>query len=198
MDTYRKEETIDGEVAFVVVIDTAGQEEYANLRAQYYRKGEGFIAVYSIADRATFQEVEKIRNDVLRERNTDERVPMVLVGNKCDLNQQREVTKEEGETLAKLWYGDSGAPIPFFETSAKENINIDEAFHQIVREIRDKNRGKKPAPEPVHASPEKRVELREAAKPEKQTAKAPSKPGGKASRVKKQDNKKKKKKCVLM
>eukprot|EP01060_Flectonema_neradi_P040154 TRINITY_DN905_c0_g1_i1.p1 TRINITY_DN905_c0_g1~~TRINITY_DN905_c0_g1_i1.p1 ORF type:complete len:363 (+),score=69.30 TRINITY_DN905_c0_g1_i1:98-1186(+) len=136
LDTYRKEVAFNGEFTPVIVIDVAGQEEYTQLRDCYHKKSDGFIVVYSVDDRDSFQEVEKRRNEVLLARGDDALVPMILVGNKCDLNEQRQVTKEEGERLAKTWYGND-VSIPFFETSAKDNNNIDEVFHQIIRQIQN-------------------------------------------------------------
>jgi len=62
-----------------------------------------------------------------------EKVPMVLVGNKCDLDAERQVTTQEGEERAKQW------ACPFFETSAKTRVNVEESFFQLVREIRNQS-----------------------------------------------------------
>ena len=138
-DVYKKQEYVDGEATMLEIVDTAGQEQYESMRAQYYKEGQGFIAVYSVADRTSFQEVEKLRNDVLGERNCD-RAPMVLVGNKCDL-QERKVSTAEGQALAANWFEDGKGPVPFYETSAKEGTNITETFHQVVREIQRERQG---------------------------------------------------------
>jgi GTPase SAR1 family protein len=69
-------------------------------------------------------------------------VPVVLVGNKCDLESERTVTKEEGEAMAKAWGGEGGATIPFFEASAKDKINDKEIFYQIVREMKNRKENK--------------------------------------------------------
>lgn len=67
---------------------------------------------------------------------------MVLVGNKCDLESERTVTKEEGEAMAKAWGGEGGPTIPFFEASAKDKINDKEIFYQIVREMKNRKENK--------------------------------------------------------
>eukprot|EP01064_Diplonema_japonicum_P027114 TRINITY_DN388_c4_g1_i1.p1 TRINITY_DN388_c4_g1~~TRINITY_DN388_c4_g1_i1.p1 ORF type:complete len:271 (+),score=44.67 TRINITY_DN388_c4_g1_i1:51-863(+) len=134
LDKYRKQVQIDGRTEIVEIVDTAGQEEYRSMRAQYYEKGEGFVVVYSITDRGSMGEVEKLRDDILEEKGCS-CVPMVLVGNKCDLETERKVTKSEGEALARNWFRENKG-IPFFESSAKDAINIDECIHQIVRELR--------------------------------------------------------------
>jgi len=129
-DSYRKQVTIDGESCLLDILDTAGQEEYSAMRDQYMRTGEGFLLVYSIDRQDSFAEVDKFRRQILRVKDM-ERIPMILVGNKCDLeDEQREVSKEEAQAYAKSF------GIPFMETSAKRRINVDEAFHELVREIR--------------------------------------------------------------
>lgn len=104
-----------------------GQEEYSALRDQYFRTGQGFLLVYSITSRESFNEIFTFRNQVLRVKDKD-RVPMVLVGNKCDL-AEREVATTEGKLLAE----ELGCP--FWETSAKSRINVEECFYSLVREI---------------------------------------------------------------
>lgn len=70
-----------------------------------------------------------------------ERVPMVIVGNKSDLENERQVKTEEGKELAAK-FGTPGHPVPFFETTAKNNINVEATFFEIVREIRRQPGGK--------------------------------------------------------
>ncbi|ORY58110.1 ras-like protein [Pseudomassariella vexata] len=132
-DSYRKQCVIDDEVALLDVLDTAGQEEYSAMREQYMRTGEGFLLVYSITSRQSFEEITTFQQQILRVKDKDY-FPMVVVGNKCDLESEREVTRQEGETLAKNF------GCKFIETSAKSRINVDKAFYDIVREIRRYNR----------------------------------------------------------
>jgi GTPase KRas protein len=112
------------------VLDTAGQEEYSAMREQYMRTGEGFLLVYSITSRSTFEEVKTFHQQILRVKDKDW-FPMVLIGNKCDLLSQRVVSTQEGMELARFW------KCPMLETSARSRINIDEAFYALVRTIRD-------------------------------------------------------------
>jgi GTPase KRas len=84
--------------------------------------------VYSITDSKSFQEVVKTIETVLRLKN-ENHFPMVLVGTKCDLENERKVTFEEGSALSNK-YG-----IPFFETSAKKEINVDESMFSLVDEV---------------------------------------------------------------
>ncbi|KJZ77912.1 Ras-like protein [Hirsutella minnesotensis 3608] len=133
-DSYRKQCLIDDEVALLDVLDTAGQEEYSAMREQYMRTGEGFLLVYSISSRQSFEEITTFQQQILRVKDKDY-FPMVVVGNKCDLDErEREVTWQEGDALAKSF------GCKFLETSAKSRINVDKAFYDIVREIRRYNR----------------------------------------------------------
>jgi GTPase KRas protein len=132
-DSYRKQCMIDDEVALLDVLDTAGQEEYSAMREQYMRTGEGFLLVYSITSHQSFDEITTFQQQILRVKDKDY-FPMVVVGNKCDLESEREVTRQEGEALARSF------GCKFIETSAKSRINVDKAFYDIVREIRRYNR----------------------------------------------------------
>ncbi|KAL1865433.1 hypothetical protein VTK73DRAFT_5247 [Phialemonium thermophilum] len=132
-DSYRKQCVIDDEVALLDVLDTAGQEEYSAMREQYMRTGEGFLLVYSITSRQSFEEITTFQQQILRVKDKDY-FPMVVVGNKCDLESEREVSRQEGENLARSF------GCKFIETSAKSRINVDKAFYDIVREIRRYNR----------------------------------------------------------
>ena len=100
------------------------------MRDQYMRTGEGFLCVYSITSRASFDEIVSFREQILRVKDKDQ-VPMIIVGNKCDLDSERQVSFAEGKDLAKSF------GCPFVETSAKTRHNIEDAFFQLVREIRE-------------------------------------------------------------
>ena len=129
-DSYRKQVTIDDEVCVLDILDTAGQEEYSAMRDQYMRTGEAFLLVYSITSRTSFNEISSFREHILRVKDADKKVPMVLAGNKNDLFNEREVTVWEGEELAKSF------SIPFFETSAKNRLNVEDSFYELVRELK--------------------------------------------------------------
>ena len=128
-DSYRKQVSVDGETCLIDILDTAGQEEYSAMRDQYMRSGQGFILVYSITSMDSFLDLENFRQQLYRVKDTDN-IPIVLAGNKCDLDFERVVSKERGIELAtrNKW--------PFFETSAKERINVTDTYFQMVREIR--------------------------------------------------------------
>lgn len=105
------------------------------MRDQYMRCGEGFLICYSVTDRHSFQEALEYRKLIARVR-AGEDIPLVLVGNKFDLQPQRKVSLEEGKALARQF------GCPFYETSAALRHYVDEAFHTLVREIRLKERQK--------------------------------------------------------
>lgn len=93
LDSYRKQCVIDDEVALLDVLDTAGQEEYSAMREQYMRTGEGFLLVYSITSRQSFEEIATFQQQILRVKDKDY-FPVIVVGNKCDLDNERAVSKE--------------------------------------------------------------------------------------------------------
>jgi len=132
-DSYRKQCVIDDEVALLDVLDTAGQEEYSAMREQYMRTGEGFLLVYSMTSRQSFEEIVTFQQQILRVKDKDY-FPIIVVGNKCDLESERQVSTEEGKQLARSF------GCKFIETSAKSRINVDNAFYDIVREIRKYNK----------------------------------------------------------
>jgi len=131
-DAYRKQLVVDNKMCFVEVIDTAGQEEYATLRDQWVREGQGFILVYSIASRQTFDRLEVFRQSMLKVKR--QKPIFMLVGNKCDKTYEREVSKEEGVQMARNFGCD------FMETSARTAYNVELLFTNLVRALRQTKR----------------------------------------------------------
>jgi len=127
-DSYRKQVEIDGTQCMLEILDTAGTEQFTAMRDLYMKNGQGFVLVYSIIAQSTFNDLPDLREQILRVKDKDE-VPMVLVGNKCDLQDQRVITTEQGQELARK-FGCS-----FLEASAKKRINVDEIFHDLIRQI---------------------------------------------------------------
>ncbi|KAJ8252667.1 hypothetical protein COCON_G00219790 [Conger conger] len=127
-DSYRKQVVIDGETCLLDILDTAGQEEYSAMRDQYMRTGEGFLCVFAINNTKSFEDIHQYREQIKRVKDSDD-VPMVLVGNKCDL-PARTVETRQAQDLARS-YG-----IPCIETSAKTRQGVEDAFYTLVREIR--------------------------------------------------------------
>jgi len=128
-DSYRKQILIDDEPALLDILDTAGQEEFRAMQDQWTYDGQGFLLVYNVTSRPTFDEVSIIYEKLLRVKDAT-KVPLVLAGNKCDLKAERQVQYNEGAELAKQW------DCPFFETSAKTKLNSESCFIELIREVR--------------------------------------------------------------
>ena len=110
--------------------DTAGQERFKTITETYYKGASGVLAVYSVNDRKTFNSIEnwiKQIND-----SQPEGIAKMIIGNKSDVpDSERQVSKSEGQAMAKKFgFG-------FLETSAKDNININEAFNLIGKAMKD-------------------------------------------------------------
>jgi len=144
-DSYRKQAVIDNQACMLEVLDTAGQEEYTALRDQWIRDGEGFLLVYSISSRSSFTRIKKFHNQIKRVKESTQSSPgygsplgaaapalppIMLVGNKSDRIAEREVSTQEGHALAR----ELGCE--FVEASAKNYINVDKAFYDVVRILR--------------------------------------------------------------
>eukprot|EP00124_Ichthyophonus_hoferi_P004464 Ihof_evm3s496 gene=Ihof_evmTU3s496 len=112
-DAYRKQCEVDNIPVILDILDTAGQEEYSAMREQYMQGGDGFLCVYSIIARESFAELSQIVKQILRVKDAAS-FPIVLAGNKVDMENERQVTTEEGAELAASLGG-----LPFVETSAK-------------------------------------------------------------------------------
>ncbi|VDL89955.1 unnamed protein product [Schistocephalus solidus] len=118
-DSYRKRITFGNEEVDLHILDTAGQEEYMGIRDAYYRSSEGFMLVFDITESASFNLLSGFLDNILRVKGT-ESVPMIVVGNKKDLEGNRQVPSEE----AKRWAASHG--LLYIETSAKTNENVDD------------------------------------------------------------------------
>ncbi|QLL32962.1 hypothetical protein HG536_0D04840 [Torulaspora globosa] len=128
-DSYRKTIEIDNKMISLEILDTAGVAQFTAMRELYIKSGMGFLLVYSVTDRQSLQELMDLREQVLRIKDMD-RVPMVLVGNKADLTEERAISVEEGIEVSSNW-----GKVPFYETSALLRSNVDEVFIDLVRQI---------------------------------------------------------------
>lgn len=127
-DFYRKEIEVDSAPSVLEILDTAGTEQFASMRDLYIKNGQGFVIVFSITSLQTFQDIKTMKDQIQRVKGQD-RIPMILVGNKADLDLQREVGFLDGASLAQHW------SCPYLETSAKSTQNVNELFIEIVREM---------------------------------------------------------------
>lgn len=142
-DSYRKLVEVDGHACMLDIMDTAGQEEYSALRDQYMKTGQGFVLAYSITTSTSFEAATRLRTQILRIKEEQQDIPIILVGNKLDLEEERAVTSEQGRALAQK-FGTG-----FLEASAKTNTNVSEIFFELVRMInkwRENNPREAPAP----------------------------------------------------
>jgi GTPase KRas protein len=128
-DSYRKRCVIDNQVALLNVLDMAGQEEYSAMREQYMRFSDGFVLVYSITSHRSFEEISTLQKQILRTKDKDY-FPMIVVGNHCDREDERQVGKQEGAALARE------VGCRFVEASSEGWTNVDVAFYDLVRDIR--------------------------------------------------------------
>ncbi|RVE67367.1 hypothetical protein OJAV_G00102400 [Oryzias javanicus] len=99
-DFYRKEIEVDSSPSVLEILDTAGTEQFASMRDLYIKNGQGFILVYSLVNQQSFQDIRPMRDQIVRVKRF-EKVPLILVGNKVDLESEREVAGSEGRALAQ-------------------------------------------------------------------------------------------------
>ncbi|KAI9301487.1 GTP-binding protein ypt2 [Cunninghamella echinulata] len=119
---------LDGKRIKLQIWDTAGQERFRTITTAYYRGAMGILLVYDVTDERSFGNVRNWFSNI--EQHANEGVNKILIGNKCDMEDKRVVTKEQGETLA------NELGIQFMETSAKANIGVEEAFFDLARDIK--------------------------------------------------------------
>jgi small GTP-binding protein len=117
----------NGEKTKIIFEDTSGQERYHSLAFNIIKKVHGIILMYDITKKETFDTIRKWWKNILDHKDKD--FPIILVGNKCDLEDKRQVQKEEGENIAKE------LGIKFIETSNKNGINIKESVRELINMI---------------------------------------------------------------
>jgi small GTP-binding protein len=127
-ESYRTDIRIHENNYRLEIIDISGGDDFSNRRSGYIRQGKGFLLVYSITSRISFEEIENIYRDILRKKERSQ-VPIVICGNMCDREYERQVSTEEGKELARRLH------CPFYETSGRANTNIQNAFLTLVEEI---------------------------------------------------------------
>ncbi|KAL3307411.1 hypothetical protein Ciccas_014074, partial [Cichlidogyrus casuarinus] len=123
-DSYRKQVEINDVKCTVDILDTAGQEDYHGIRDFYYRAGEGFLLVFALDDRHSFETITEYISTIRTVKNNTN-LPMVLVGNKSDLVDKRQVSTEDAQALAR------SLNIPYVETSARTRANVDKIFFDL-------------------------------------------------------------------
>ncbi|KAF3910407.1 hypothetical protein ABW20_dc0103783 [Dactylellina cionopaga] len=119
---------LDGKRIKLQIWDTAGQERFRTITTAYYRGAMGILLVYDVTDERSFNNIQTWFQNV--EQHATEGVNKILIGNKCDWEEKRVISTERGQALA------NELGIPFMEVSAKANINVEEAFLLLARDIK--------------------------------------------------------------
>ena len=127
-DRYKSNINIDGQDYEVEILDTAGEEDYQNMIDMWISFGDGFLLVFAINDRESFDLLKVKYQRVLKGKHGN-KCPMLLVGNKQDLEKERKVSYNEAKGQADSW------GIEYIETSAKTNFNCKEAFELLAKKI---------------------------------------------------------------
>ena len=122
---------IDQKKVKMQIWDTAGQERFKNIISSYYRGANGILLIYDITDKESFKSLSNWLIEI--EKNGNKNVLKVLIGNKSDLEDKRVISFNQGKEFADM-YG-----LKFIETSAKKNLNVNEAFESLGREIMESN-----------------------------------------------------------
>ena len=115
--------------------DTAGQERFKNIIASYYRGAHGILLIYDVTDKDSFKNLSNWLIEI--EKNSSKNVLKVLIGNKTDLEDKRVISYNQGKEFADS-YG-----LKYIETSAKKNLNVNEAFSTLGRELMQASEDKK-------------------------------------------------------
>ena len=118
---------VNGKKVKLQIWDTAGQERFKNITASYYRGGNGVLVVYDITERESFENLNSWLIEI--EKNANKNVYKLLIGNKCDLEDKRKVSFQEGKDFAE------SNGMKFMETSAKTASKVQEAFELLTNEI---------------------------------------------------------------
>ena len=118
---------IDSKKIKMQIWDTAGQERFKNIIASYYRGAHGILLLYDVTDKDSFKNLSNWLIEI--EKNASKNVLKVLIGNKCDLEEKRVISINQGKEFADT-YG-----LKYIETSAKKNLNVTEAFETLGREL---------------------------------------------------------------
>ena len=122
---------IEDNIVKAQIWDTAGQERYRSITSSYYKGAKGCLLVYDISKKKSFENIDKWISQF--KETADNNIYVLLIGNKCDLENEREVTKEQGEEKAKFYN------MAFIETSALNGTNVEKAFELLINEVYKKN-----------------------------------------------------------
>jgi len=130
LDYYSKEEIIDGKTINIKLWDTAGEERYKSLTQNYFRNAEGVLLVFDVTNTNSFNNLKDwISSIKLNMEGKNIFIPVVIIGNKLDMEDQREITKEQAEQFV------SENKYKYFETSAKTGEGVDKSIRELATQI---------------------------------------------------------------
>ena len=121
----------DGKEMKIIIWDTAGQDRFHSIATSTIKNSQGIVVSFDVSSKKTFESVPSWLEDI---KSNNNKIPIILFGNKCDLMEKREVEEEEAEEFANK------INLLYLETSAKENINIKEGFEKIIELAYEKTR----------------------------------------------------------
>ena len=122
-----KDFKIENNIVKVQIWDTAGQERYRSITNAYYKGAKGSLLVYDITNPKSFENLDRWLSDL--KANGEEKVSIILIGNKSDLEQERKISLEQGKEKAEFH------KLAFMETSALNGNNIEKAFNELITEV---------------------------------------------------------------
>mmetsp|Transcript_420 Transcript_420/g.1153 ORF Transcript_420/g.1153 Transcript_420/m.1153 type:complete len:170 (+) Transcript_420:761-1270(+) len=126
-----KKMLIDNKWVKLQIWDTAGQERFRTITNAYYRGAMGILLVYDVTDESSFNNIRNWISNI--QQNASESVNKILIGNKCDMDESKRVVSfARGKALADEF------GLSFFETSAKNNVQVDDSFTTLAREVKDR------------------------------------------------------------
>jgi len=131
-ETYETEISYNGKHHHVEIVDTAGQEEFTSFLDSSLSTGDAFMILYAINSLSSWNDLKSLRSKIFQEtegKNSGHRIPIIIVGNKKDLEGERDTTEESAEEYA------ASIRVPYVETSAKTGYNVHEAFQLMMTEI---------------------------------------------------------------
>ena len=135
LDLKKKIIEIKGKKVKIYIFDSAGQERFRSIAKNQFSKADGILVIYDVTDRKSFEGVNMWINSIKKELEGG--TECLLIGNKIDLVSSRVISLKEGEDLAKVYN------IPFIETSAKESVNVKDAFMKVINSLYEKDNEKK-------------------------------------------------------
>ena len=141
----------NGEKYKVLFYDTAGQEKYRSIAFNLMKGAEGIILMYDVTKRKTFESITDWVQSIKEAKG--ENFPVILIGNKCDLNEEREIDREEGEKEAQK-HG-----FLFFETSNKDGTNVEEATIALISKVIESRKKENPPNQQIEGNEQKSTKL---------------------------------------